>query len=197
MFLIAYTDLRRPGRRSVGACTARSLRRVGAEIAVVVHCSPASAKRLRRDARYENLATDLLRTGDGEIEVAVLSDLPVDVRTSPDEAMVLCDLRADGRATAVATIGEPVQELYRVLLRLDENQPVIVVGSMSENLDDPATIDVVGAAGFIDTHPPRPADGDGRPVRAHGILVRGLRSYGDGQYADPDGCVVQWARLGH
>lgn len=197
MFLLAYVDFHRDGRRGVTGCTARSLRRVGADVVVLLHCPPAGGKRLRRDARYDNVVGGSIRTSDGDVDVAVLSNPTVDVHANSSRTLLRCDLVLDGRDTSVAAVAEPVRNAYRVLLRFEHDQPIIVVGPLAENLDDPETIEAFGASGFIDTHPAKPGLGTPSTARSYGIMVKGLRSYGDGYYTDPDGCGVHWARLGH
>ena len=201
MFLLAYTDLRRGGRATLNGCAARSLRRGGADIVVVLHCTPANAKRLRRDARYDHVVTYSLEdTADGKatsIDVAVLSDCPLNLRADTNGRSMLCDVTVDGKDTAVTTPGNPVSGLYTVLLRIDARKPVVLVGDVGENLDDPLIIDGVIRAGFADTHPARTSGDPDREPRTQGILARGLRAYGDGTYLHTDGCTIHWARLGH
>jgi len=197
VFLLAYVDLRRFGRPVLTPCTARSLRRVGADVAIVLNCPVTAAKRLRRDARYDHVVTYTLAGPGGDVDVAVLSDAALTLRRGPTPGSVLCDFVADGRDASVTTIGEPVRELYRVLLRIDGKRPVVLVGDVTEDLDDPLVIDGVLRAGFVDTHPARPSLDADRTPRTRGILARGLRAHGDGTYSDPDGCEVHWARLGH
>jgi hypothetical protein len=199
VFLLAYTDLRRGGRATLSGCTARSLRRVGADVAVVLHCTPANAKRLRRDARYDHVVTYSLEgpVGSTSVDVAVLSDCLLKLRPDTTGRSMLCDVTVDGKDAAVTTFGSQVSGLYTVLLRIDASKPVVLVGDVGENLDDPATIDGVVRAGFVDTHPARPSTDPDRDARTQGILVKGLRAYGDGTYLNPDGCQIHWARLGH
>jgi len=200
VFLLAYTDLRRGGRTTLSGCTARSLRRVGANVAVVVNCSPTHAKRLRRDARYDHVVTYTLteRSGDTTaIEVAVLSDCELSLRHGGGTERMLCDLIIDGKTTSVGAVDGAPNGLYTVLLRIDARHPVVLVGDVAENLDDPAVIESVIRGGFVDTHPAKPGSAHEHEPRTRGILAKGLRSYGDGTYLNPDGCQVHWARLGH
>lgn len=197
VFLLAYTDLRREDRTGPSPCTARSLRRVGADVAVVLNCTPSSARRLRREARYDQLATYSAEVTGTTIDVAVLADCALVVRDGPTPGSVLCDLTVDGKDTSVTTLDRPAVELYRVLVRLDEARPLVLIGNTNEDLDDPRTVAEVVRAGFVDTHDVRSSNEPDREPRTSGILVRGLRSYGDGRYLDPDGCFVHWARLGH
>lgn len=201
MFLLAYTDLRHGGRTTLSGCTARSLRRVGADVAVVLHCSPVNAKRLRRDARYDHVVTYTLEEGSADaqarIEVAVLSDCELSLRTDSGPNRMLCDLTVDGKTASVGAIDRPTAGLYTVLLRIDARNPVVLVGECTENLDDPAIVDGIIRAGFIDTHPAKPRSAGEQTTRTRGILAKGLHAYGDGTYINPDGCQVHWARLGH
>lgn len=197
MFLLAYVDFHRDGRRGITGCTARSLRRVGADVVVLLHCPATGAKRLRRDARYENLATGRIATSDGGVDVAVLANPQVSVRPGSSGSELMCELNIDGRDTAVTAIGEPPVGLYRLLLRFEHGRPVVLVGPIAANLDEPETIEAIQSAGFVDTHTTKPGIDRQRPARPYGILVSGLRNYGDGHYTDPDGCGVHWARLGH
>jgi hypothetical protein len=201
VFLLAYTDLRRVGRTGLGGCTAKSLRRVGADVVVVLNCSSANAKRLRRDARYDHVIAytleDAGRTHGARIEVAVLSDCELTLRKSSGATSMLCDLTVDGKTASVGTLEPTNDSPYTVSLRIDVRHPVVLVGDVGENLDDPAVIDGIIRAGFLDTHPARPTNEPDREVRTHGILAKGLRSYGDGIYHNTDGCQVHWARLGH
>lgn len=201
MFLLAYTDLRRGGRTTLSGCTARSLRRVGADVAVVVNCSVANAKRLRRDARYDHVVTYTLTgqaAGDGSsIDVAVLSDCGLSLRAGSGAESMLCDLTVDGKTASVGAVDGTTNGLYTVLLRIDARNPVVLVGDVTENLDDPAVVESVIRAGFVDTHPARFSNEPEHEPRTRGILAKGLRSYGDGTYLNPDGCQVHWARLGH
>lgn len=197
VFLLAYVDFHRDGRRGVTGCTARSLRRVGADVVVLLHCPPAAGKRLRRDARYDNVVGGTIKTSGGDVDVTVLSNQTVDVRANAGGTLLRCDLVLDGRDTRVAAVAEPLRNAYRVLLRFEHDRPIVVVGPLAENLDDPETIEAFGAAGFIDTHPAKPGLDTPPTTRSYGIMVKGLRSYGDGYYTDPDGCGVHWARLGH
>lgn len=201
MFLLAYTDLRRGGRTTLNGCTARSLRRVGADVAVVMHCSATNAKRLRRDARYDHVITYTLTgqpaDGAAAVDVAVLSDCELVLRAGSGKESLLCDLVVDGKTASVGAVDGVTNGLYTVLLRIDARHPVVLVGDVTENLDDPAVVDNVIRAGFADTHPARYTNDPEREPRTRGILAKGLRSYGDGTYLNPDGCQVHWARLGH
>lgn len=205
VFLLAYTDLRRGERTTLSGCTARSLRRVGADVAVVLNCSTHNAKRLRRDARYDHVVTYSLETGKAipgrsskrdHVDVTVLSDSDLVLRGGGPTSM-LCELTVDGKTASVGAVDEPGKTLYALLVRIDATHPVILVGGGLENLDDPSVIENVIRSGFVDTHRARPTSEPGRAPRAQGILARGLHSYGDGTYLNPDGCSVHWARLGH
>lgn len=131
------------------------------------------------------------------IEVAVLSDCELTLRKSSGATSMLCDLTVDGKTASVGTLEHANDSFYSVSLLIDVRHPVVLVGDVGENLDDPAVIERILRAGFLDTHSARPTNEPGREARTHGILAKGLRSYGDGIYYNTDGCQVQWARLGH
>jgi len=197
VFLLAYADLTRDGHPVSSRATARALRRVGADVVLLTHCPPAAALRVRREARYWTQVGHEILTSAGPVGVAVLSRGNVALRTTPGNRDLVCDLAVDGRAAALAAVGEAHTETYRLLLDLGQDTPIVVAGRIAEDLDALATVDAIGRAGFVDTHPPRIDRTEEHEPRPAGILVSGLRVYGDGVYTDPSGPSVLWARLGY
>ena len=196
VFLLAYVDITARGRRSPVTEVTRALRRVRADAVVVAHCATGTANRLRRDARYDNVRTTTIVTADGSsLDTAVLGNGALETRPCDVNGVVLCSVRVGGGQASVASLGERPRELYQLLVRLGTHEPLIVVGALAEDLDAPATRTLLDDACYVDAS--GTGAGGGEAVRDVGIVVRGLRTYGDGIYETPEGLKVHWSRLGY
>lgn len=195
MFLLAYVDLTARGRRAPVAVVTRALRRVRADVVVLTHCAAGTATKLRRDARYDNVFAQTVAVDGTALDTTVLSNGALIARPCDVTGVVLCDVRVGGGETAVAAVGEPPGELYHLLVRLGKYDPLIVVGGLAADLDAPETSALVHDARYVDaSRNSGERDGAARDV---GIVVRGLRTYGDNVYESPEGLKVHWARLGY
>jgi hypothetical protein len=195
VFLLAYVDLSATPRRVPMRAVAKALRRVRADVVVVSHCVAGSGTRLRRDARYDMVWTKSGGGAELALDTLVLSNGPVTPRSCDFDDVVMCDVQVGGGQTGLASVSETPSDLFRLLVHLDENRPLVVMGCLAAEADAPQTIASVRAAGYVDAS----LNGNEVPedVKRAGIVVTGLHNYGDNIYVSPEGAQVHWARLGY
>ncbi len=186
VFLVAAVDLLAAPRRASTAAAAKALRRVGAEVVVLVNCEHGSATRIKKEARYGDVSSST-----GEPAVAVLSNGRITRQLTP-EGLLICETRLGGNNTSIAAIRRRRAEVCTLTIDLAHIDQVVVCGEFDDDLNDPVTHRSLHDGGFVDTRERQITERE----RHDGIIVKGLRTYGHGEYLSEDGVLVRWARLG-
>lgn len=188
MFIVASTDLRKPGGRHDAESVAKALRRVGADVVVLASCEHGSASRIKRQARYGSI-----ETLSGEPPVSILAGAKLRKCSDRPEGVMLCEVEVDDSSTRVAAgVKEPL-ELCQVLVSLRDAKHLVVAGRFDVDLNEPETINALLGQAALDTREP----GYNGETRDTGIVAVGLHIYGSGEYVNENGLLVRWARLGY
>jgi hypothetical protein len=168
--------------------TATALRRVGADVVVLVNCTRASGNRIRRESRYRYLES--ITTSSGGIICLADRRLQGAPLSNPDGAAFTVGF--DHGETAVIGIAEQPVELGRALANVGSEHPTVLVGHYREDLGAMESVRLLGAHLAVEarTHV-QSLD----PGRHFGIVVSGLRVHGDGVYVTGESPPVHWARL--
>ena len=188
VFIVAAADLKGDGKRHDSESVAKALRRVGADVVVLTNCEHGSGSRIKRQARYEQI-----ESATGAPAVTVLANRTLRRCPERPDATLLCEVRIAERRTRVAAGTEEPLELYRLLIELESDDPLVVVGSFDVDLNNPSTIAELHAHDTLDSKSPSRTGG----TRTSGIVTRGLHTYGAGEYHSDDGLVVCWIRVGY
>jgi hypothetical protein len=186
VFIVAAVDLLTDGRRAGTSAVSKALRRVGAEVVVLANCEHGSATRIKKEARYGDVSSCA-----GDPPVVILATGRITRQETPD-GLLICETRLGGATTSVAALRRRRVQTCTLAIDLAHLERVVVYGDYDADLNHPLTLRTMRDEGYLDTRDPQAGPNE----RHEGIIVKGLRTHGHGEYTSEDGVLVRWARLG-